>query len=109
MKIRISRIFLQFVGNEKTGGLVLLFATIASIVIANSPLGTHYANLWHYNLDLSLPGIALSLSVADWVNDGLMTVFFLLVGLEIRRELYKGELSEAKNASFPWSLLLEEW
>ncbi len=99
--MRISRIFLQFVENEKTGGLLLVFATLLSILVANSSLGVHYANFWRYDLDLSLPGIALSHSLAGWVNDGLMTVFFLLVGLEIERELYKGELSDVKNAVLP--------
>ncbi len=101
MRTKITHIFLQFVQNEKTGGLVLVFATFASIIIANSSLGTHYANFWHYNLDLPLPGVTLRHSIAEWVNDGLMSVFFLLVGLEIERELYHGELSEIKNALLP--------
>lgn len=101
MKMRISSAFLKFVENEKTGGLVLVFGTLLSIVIANSVLGSYYVNFWHQYLDLSLPGIALKHSIVEWVNDGLMTVFFLLVGLEIERELYKGELSDVKNALLP--------
>jgi Na+:H+ antiporter, NhaA family len=101
MKMNISRIFLKFVENEKTGGLVLVLGTFVSIVIANSALGSHYANFWRQYLDLSLPGLVLRYNVADWVNDGLMTIFFLLVGLEIERELYKGELSGMKNALLP--------
>lgn len=101
VKIKISSIFQRFIENEKTGGLVLVCATFASILIANSSIGTQYAKFWRYDLNFSLLGIAMSHSVAEWVNDGLMTVFFLLVGLEIERELYKGELSEVKNALLP--------
>ncbi|OPY64609.1 MAG: Na(+)/H(+) antiporter NhaA [Syntrophorhabdus sp. PtaU1.Bin002] len=101
MKTRISRIFLEFVENEKTGGLVLVFGTLVSIAVANSALGSHYAQFWHYCLDLSLPGLVMKHTIAGWVNDGLMTVFFLLVGLEIEREFYKGELSGIKNALLP--------
>jgi NhaA family Na+:H+ antiporter len=101
MKKRISQMFLEFIENEKTGGWLLVFGTLLSIVIANSSLGTYYVNFWQHHLGLSLPGINLKHSIAGWVNDGLMTIFFLLVGLEIERELYKGELSEVKNALLP--------
>jgi Na+:H+ antiporter, NhaA family len=101
MRMRISRIFGEFAEDEKTGGLMLVFGTLLSIVIANSAWGAHYTNFWRHYLDFSLPGIALRYTIADWINDGLMTVFFLLVGLEIKRELYKGELSDVRNALLP--------
>lgn len=101
MRTGISRIFTEFTENERTGGLLLVFATLVSIGIANSAWGNYYARFWNYSLDLSVPGIALRHSIADWVNDGLMTIFFLLVGLEIKRELYKGELTGVKKALLP--------
>jgi Na+:H+ antiporter, NhaA family len=101
MKIRVSRIFLKFIESEKTGGFVLVAATILSITAANSMFGAYYTGFWRHHLGLSLPGISLHHSLVDWINDGLMTVFFLLVGLEIERELYKGELAGVKNALLP--------
>ena len=100
-RIKITRFFLQFIADERTGGLFLLLAASVSIAIANSGFGPAYINFWHYRLDFSFVGLPLRYSIAEWINDGLMTVFFLLVGLEIERELYKGELSGTRNALLP--------
>jgi NhaA family Na+:H+ antiporter len=89
----LTRLFNEFFNSEKTGGLILVFVTVISLGIANSLWQTDYINFWH--LDLG------GHTIVHWINDGLMTIFFLLIGLELERELYKGELSNIKNASLP--------
>jgi len=101
MIIKPSQLFNEFFKSEKTGGLILIFCTAASLLISNSSLGDYYLSFWHRHLDLSFLTIRLNYSIEQWINDGLMTIFFLLVGLEIERELYKGELSDIKNALLP--------
>jgi len=91
--MKLTRLFNEFFGSEKTGGLILVFVTILSLLIANSALQTEYLKIW----SLELGGH----SVVHWINDGLMTIFFLLIGLELEREIYQGELSDIKNASLP--------
>ncbi len=93
--------FTDFFNSEKTGGLMLLACTIISIFIANSAGAAAYIGFWHQHLDLSFAGLQLDLSVEHWINDGLMVIFFLLVGLEIEREIYIGELSNIRNAMLP--------
>ncbi|OZI19817.1 Na+/H+ antiporter NhaA [Bordetella genomosp. 9] len=90
---RISDTFKEFIASGKAGGIVLILCTLASLAIANSPIGASYLALWH----LPLAG----LSIEHWINDALMAVFFLLIGLELERELYSGELSDLKNALLP--------
>jgi len=101
MKTKISTIFRNFVENERAGGFLLVAATILSITIANSPPGHQYVNFWHREIGISFLGIRCSQTLTDLINDGLMTAFFLLVGLEIKRELYKGELAGIRNALLP--------
>src|SRR6476620_3962308 len=96
-----TKLFRGFFESEKTGGILLLLCTIISLVIANSGWGESYTHFWHSHLDLSFSGLDLDYSVEQWINDGLMSVFFLLVGLEIERELYAGELSSFSNALLP--------
>ncbi|HEU4469762.1 MAG TPA: Na+/H+ antiporter NhaA [Flavisolibacter sp.] len=99
--MKITQIFKGFFESEKTGGLILLACTLISLFIANSGSGEGYIHFWHSYLDLSFASISLNYSIEHWVNDGLMTIFFLLVGLEIERELYKGELADIRNAVLP--------
>jgi NhaA family Na+:H+ antiporter len=91
--LRTPVLFKHFFESEKTGGLILLICTVVSLLLANSAIGAQYQNLW--NIDLG------SHSLAEWINDGLMTIFFLLVGLELEREIYIGELSDIKKATLP--------
>ena len=91
--MKITKIFAAFFDSEKAGGLFLLFCTIISLVISNSIFGSHYLTFWHLQIG------AHTLEV--WINDGLMAVFFLLIGLELERELYNGELSKLRNAMLP--------
>ena len=94
-------LFKSFFQSEKAGGFILIGCTVISLVVSNSAVGEAYINFWHSHLDLSFLGISLDYSLEHWVNDGLMAIFFLLVGLEIERELYIGELSSFKNALLP--------
>ena len=97
----LTKLFKAFYNSEKAGGMLLLLCTIASLIIANSAVGEGYLHFWHSKLDLSFAGLDLNYSLEQWINDGLMTIFFLLVGLEIERELYAGELSSFSNAILP--------
>jgi Na+:H+ antiporter, NhaA family len=97
----ITKLFRDFFNSEKVGGLLLLFCTFASLIIANSRFGAGYEHFWQSYIDLSFATISLRYSTEHWVNDGLMAIFFLLVGLEIEREIFKGELADFKNAVLP--------
>lgn len=99
--MKISKLLKDFFDSEKAGGLILLFCTIVSLIIANGLWGQSYIDLWHRHIDLSFGAIQLDYSIEHWVNDGLMAIFFLMVGLEIERELYIGELKDIKVASLP--------
>jgi NhaA family Na+:H+ antiporter len=94
-------LFRNFFKSEKAGGFILIGCTIISLLLANSSISEQYTQFWHAYLDLSVGSVQLKYSVEHWVNDGLMAVFFLLVGLEIERELYVGELSSFRNALLP--------
>jgi NhaA family Na+:H+ antiporter len=90
-----------FLSAESAGGVVLIIATAIALIWANSPWGDAYAHFWHTPLSISLGGAAVGLSLEEWVNDALMVVFFLLVGLEIKRELLLGELAHFGRAALP--------
>ncbi|HTL78970.1 MAG TPA: Na+/H+ antiporter NhaA [Candidatus Babeliales bacterium] len=94
-------IFQRFFRTETLGGLVLLGFGLAALAIANSPLSAAYNHLWEIPLTFGIVPRELSLSLHNWINDGLMAVFFLMVGLEIKRELLAGELSSAQQAALP--------
>ncbi len=91
--MNLTILFKEFFDSEKSGGLILVGCTIVSLVIANSGIGVAYADMWHIK--------AGGLSIEHWINDGLMAIFFLLIGLEIEREIYIGELSDMKDALLP--------
>jgi NhaA family Na+:H+ antiporter len=89
----LSHTFKAFFESEKIGGVILILCTIASLLIANSPMGEAYLGMWRTYVG--------GMSIEHWINDALMAVFFLLIGLELERELYNGELSSLKNALLP--------
>jgi NhaA family Na+:H+ antiporter len=94
-------LFKDFTESEKSSGYLLIAITAISMIIANSSIGQDYIKIWRSYLDLSFSEIQLKYSIEHWINDGLMVIFFLLVGLEIEREIYIGELSSIKKASLP--------
>lgn len=89
----LSDTFNKFFDSEKSGGYLLIVCTVLSIAITNSGIGLDYLVLWRKNIG--------GLSFEHWINDGLMAIFFLLIGLELERELYVGELSDFRNALLP--------
>ena len=99
--MKLTKLFSEFFDSEKSSGIVLVLCTIASLSIANSLLGEGYLGLWQTKIGLDAGGVHLKYSLDHWINDGLMVVFFLLIGLEIEREIYIGELSDLKNATLP--------
>src|SRR5215469_14593977 len=91
---------LRFISVEAMSGLVLLAAAALALACANSPLSHAYESLWQRRLSFGVPLLA-AYDLRFWVNDGLMTIFFLLVGLEIRREIHDGTLSDPRVATLP--------
>ena len=85
--------FLEFFESEKSGGIVLLFATILSILVVNSSLQADFLNIMNFQMGEH--------NLSEWINDGLMAIFFLYIGLELEREIYQGELSRLRKASLP--------
>ena len=91
--------FQSFARSGSLGGLLLLLAALAAFLWANSPWADRYTALLAEHLSVSVRGWSLDLSLGHWVNDGLMAIFFLLVGLELKRELVTGELSSPRQAA----------
>lgn len=87
------QLFTDFVESEKTGGLLLILCTIVSLTLSNTAAQGSYMQVWNWQV--------AGHSTTHWINDGLMAIFFLLVGLELEREIYAGELSTLKQASLP--------
>ncbi len=98
---RMIRPLRDFLHTEAAGGVVLLAATVVALVWANSPWDGLYRDLWSTELSVRVGSRSLSLDLRHWVNDGLMAVFFFVVGLEIKRELVGGELSDHRRAVLP--------
>lgn len=92
--------FERFVHDETTGSVLLFGATVAALVWANSPWSASYFALWKLPLSLGRRPL-LSMDLHHWIDDGLMALFFLVVGLEIKREIVKGELSSYRQAALP--------
>ena len=95
----LTKYFQQFFHNSKSSGIVLIVCVLISLLVANSSLSADFQSLLDSKLGTDI--FHLNYSVSVWINDGLMAIFFLLVGLEIKRELLEGELSDIKKASLP--------
>lgn len=95
---KITNLFKDFLDSEKAGGFILIGCTLLSLFLTNSSWSESYLHLWHQQL--------ANHSIEHWINDGLMTIFFLLIGLELEREVYVGELSNLKDALLPISAAL---
>lgn len=91
----------KFIKVESFSGILLLSATVIALVWANSPFGESYQNLWNYKLGFSFDSFELKKPLILWINDGLMAIFFFLIGLEIKREFLIGELNSPKKIAFP--------
>lgn len=91
--MKVKDLYKEFSESEKSGGIVLIIATIISLLLANSAFQTQYIDFWKIQF--------ADHSIVHYINDGLMTIFFLLIGLELERELYAGQLSDFKKALLP--------
>ncbi len=91
----------RFLGIQAASGIVLLIAAVVALVWANSGWQASYEHLWHTPITIGLGGFVFSRDLHFWINDALMVVFFFVVGLEIRREIHSGELSDLKRAALP--------
>ncbi len=98
---RLAKPFHEFARLEASGGILLIGCTLAALLWANSPWAASYTALWHTNLAFGFAGRQLSEELHFWINDGLMAIFFLLVGLEIKREALVGELASLQKAALP--------
>ncbi|NHM05474.1 Na+/H+ antiporter NhaA [Flavobacterium celericrescens] len=93
--MKLTKLFTSFFESEKAGGLILLICTAFSLLISNSSFSESYFAIWHHPI--------ANHSFEHWINDGLMAIFFLMIGLELEREVYIGELSKLKEAILPIS------
>src|SRR5690606_30004498 len=91
----------RFLHIEAVSGVVLLAAAAIALIWANSALSDSYHHLWHVSLSVGLGEFVFDRPLHFWINDALMTVFFLVVGMEIRREIHEGALSDLRQASLP--------
>lgn len=97
--MNLSAYFIKFLKNSRSSGIVLIFCVATALLIANSSLNENFNNFLNYKIGAD--NLHLKFSVSTWINDGLMAIFFLLVGLEIKREILEGELASFKKASLP--------
>ncbi len=91
----------DFLRLEAAGGLVLMGATVFALLVANSPLAAWYSSVFEIRLVLGIGSLHLGKPLLLWINDGLMAVFFFLVGMELKREILEGHLSSLRAASMP--------
>lgn len=93
--------FNRFIHSESTAGIFLLICSVVALILANSPWSEAYHHLWEYEFSIGFAGHVVSNSLHHWISDGLMAMFFFVVGLELKREIMGGELSSPKNAILP--------
>ena len=101
--VQVRLLFQQFTRLQASGGLLLIIASILALVLANSPLAHYYFELLDTHVAITIGNFHLSHELIYWINDGLMVIFFFVVGLEIKRELTVGELASPKQAALPIS------
>ncbi len=100
-RLRITAPFREFFQSQQASGIILVAVTAASLFISNSIWGNEYRAFWDIHFGTEAYHLHLNHSITNWINDALMSIFFLLVGIEIKRELLDGELSDRKRAMLP--------
>ncbi len=100
-RFRVLGLFQEFAHAQASSGIVLLACVIVALVWANSPLASSYFDLWHLHISVSLGDFHFDKPLEYWINDGLMAIFFFVVGLEIKREVVAGELASPRKAMLP--------
>jgi NhaA family Na+:H+ antiporter len=103
---KILRPFQKFIHEESSSGIVLLVCTVIALILSNSPLSDIYHDIWSLEFSIGFAGYEVAESLHDWINDGLMAMFFFVVGLELKREIIGGELSNPRNALLPLAAAL---
>ena len=93
--------FQQFFQQEASSGILLIAATLLALIWANSQWAESYTALWHTYVSIKIGSFEIAKDLSHWINDGLMAVFFFVVGLEIKREVMVGELSSPRQAMLP--------
>ena len=93
--------FEEFIHRQTTSGLLLMAMAAVALILANGPLSSDYTHFMHTLVSLGVGGWTLEMSLHHWINDGLMTLFFFVVGLELKREILVGELADPRNAVLP--------
>ncbi len=101
LRKQLSQKFYEFISHQQSAGFLIIGATVVSLIVANLPFHEAVESFWHIKAGFNFNIFQFELSLHDWVNDGLMAVFFFLVGLEIKREILAGELASFKQASLP--------
>lgn len=96
---RLTNPFVRFLHIESAGGVILLFFTIAALILSNSPWADAFEHAWETQVGLQVGSLEFARSLREWINDGLMTLFFFLVALELKRELILGELNKPRMAA----------
>src|SRR5436190_19678054 len=96
-----TSLFQEFFRTEAAAGALVVICACAAVIVANSGWADAYRRLWATPIGITGGGHALSLTLHEWINDGLMAVFFLFVGLEIKREALAGELASPREAALP--------
>ncbi|MDO5509104.1 MAG: Na+/H+ antiporter NhaA [Weeksellaceae bacterium] len=98
--------FRKFINRSTTSGIILFASALLAIIIANSPLDRWYDEFWHIHFKVGFDNYVIDKDLHHWINDGLMAIFFFVVGLELKREIISGELSNPRNAILPLSAAL---
>jgi NhaA family Na+:H+ antiporter len=99
--VKVRNLFQRFASFQASGGILLVLATMVALFLANSPWAEQFFHFWETEVSITLGSFTLSHHVREWVNDGLMALFFLVVGLEIKREITVGELASPRRAALP--------
>ncbi len=103
---RLTRPFIRFLRIEAVAGMVLLFSTLLALLLANTAWSAPFLSFWELHAGFRFGGVEFSRSLKHWINDGLMTLFFFVIALELKRELVLGELRDPRMAAFPLAAAL---
>ncbi len=99
--MKMSKFLEEFIKKETSAGILLIFVTIMALLLSNSPLAGFYESFLHIPIEIRIGSLHIDKHLYHWVNDGLMAVFFLLIGLEVKREVFEGQLSSWSQAALP--------
>ena len=100
-KLSLTQKIQRFLKLESAGGILLLFSAVVAMLLANSPLNQAYNDFLNLPVSIQVGSFSIDKTLIHWINDGFMAVFFVLVGMEVKRELFEGSLSSYQQAVFP--------